>query len=278
MTTDARRHSSPNDTTTAPPRTRIAPTPSGYLHEGNLVNALLTVRLAREVGAEVALRIDDMDAFRLRREYVEDIFRCLDWLGLSWQTGPRDMRDYDDGPTPEERSDHYYARLRTMVQAGLPAFVCRCSRRELGRDARCERGCRDKPLELLAGKNAIRLHLPASEPALIEAFGDPVLWRREDLPAYQLASLVDDHDMAITHIVRGVDLHPSTDLQRWMAHFLPDSPFLRADIRHHALVTGPAGEKLSKSQGTARLELTPALREQLDELVASISLPGPDAA
>ena len=89
MTTDARRHSSPIDTTTAPPRTRIAPTPSGYLHEGNLVNALLTVRLADEMGAEVALRIDDMDAFRLRREYVEDIFRCLDWLGLSWQTGPR---------------------------------------------------------------------------------------------------------------------------------------------------------------------------------------------
>lgn len=251
------------------PRTRLAPTPSGFLHEGNLVNFLLVQRLAQEVGAEVVLRIDDMDAFRLRSEYVEDIFRCLRWLGITWQLGPQDMTEYEALPTPDERSDHYYQGLDTMVAAGLPAFVCACSRRDLGRDARCERHCREKRLRLQAGRTAVRVRVP--DPELAAAMGDFVLWRREDLPAYQLASVIDDHELSITHIVRGVDLLDSTRAQLFLAQFLPDSPFLRADIRHHALITGPGGMKLSKSQGTERLVLDEALRARLDAMVATTS-------
>lgn len=252
--------------------TRIAPTPSGYLHEGNLLNFLLVQRLAEEVGADIALRIDDMDAFRLRPEYVEDVFRCLRWLGIEWQLGPQDMAEYESLPTPEERADHYYAVLDGMVSAGLPAFVCACSRRDLGRDARCEVGCRSKQLRLQEGKTAVRVHLPAEEAELAASMGDFVVWRREDLPAYQLASVIDDHEMGVTHIVRGEDLLDSTRAQRYLAGFLLDSPFLRADIRHHPLITDAEGGKLSKSQGTKRLDLTPALRTRLDAHLAAVAL------
>lgn len=252
--------------------TRIAPTPSGFLHEGNLVNFLLTQRLAHEVGADIALRIDDMDVFRMRPEYVEDIFRCLTWLGIEWQQGPHSMAEYDSLPTIEDRSDAYFERMEAMAAAGLPAFVCACSRRDLGRDARCEKGCQDKRLKLKEGKTAIRVRVPESEPEIRAAMGDFVIWRREDLPAYQLQSLIDDELMGVTHIVRGEDLADSTRAQRYLAGFIPQSRFLAADIRHHTLITTEAGEKLSKSQGTDRLELTSDLRTRLDAHVAAVSL------
>lgn len=252
--------------------TRIAPTPSGFLHEGNLVNFLLTQRLAAEVGAGIALRIDDLDVFRMRPEYVEDIFRCLAWLGIDWQQGPHSMGDYEALPEPEERAERYFDRLELMISAGLPAFVCACSRRDLGRDARCEKGCPDKRLKLKEGKTAARIRVPESEPEIRAAMGDFVVWRREDLPAYQLQSLIDDEEMGVTHIVRGEDLADSTLAQRYLARFIPDSQFLKADIRHHPLITTDAGEKLSKSQGTARLDLTPELRTRLDAYVAAIAL------
>jgi len=252
--------------------TRIAPTPSGFLHEGNLVNFLLTQRLALEVGAGIALRIDDLDVFRMRPEYVEDIFRCLEWLGIEWQQGPHSMAEYETLPAPEERAEHYFERLESMIAAGLPAFVCACSRRDLGRDARCEKGCAEKRLKLKEGKTAARARVPESEPELRAAMGDFVVWRREDLPAYQLQSLIDDEEMGVTHIVRGEDLADSTLAQRYMAQFIPDSQFLSADIRHHALITSDAGEKLSKSQGTARLDLTPELRTRLNAHTATAPL------
>lgn len=252
--------------------TRLAPTPSGYLHEGNLVNFLLVQRLAHEVGADIALRIDDMDVFRLRHEYVEDVFRCLEWLGIEWKEGPRSLEEYEALPSLEDRADHYFDMLSDMRRAGLPAFICNCSRRELGRDARCERGCLGKPLELIPHRSAVRVRVPDEEPEIRDAMGDFIVWRREDLPAYQLASLIDDHEMRVTHIVRGQDLVDSTRAQLYLAQFLPESPFLHADIRHHALVTGPGGVKLSKSQGTQKLELTENLRESLLALTTSIEL------
>ena len=252
--------------------TRIAPTPSGFLHEGNLVNFLLVQRLATDVGADIALRIDDMDVFRLRPDYVEDIFRCLEWLGIEWQAGPRDMAEYEAQAPVEDRAERYFERLEDMAKAGLPAFVCACSRRDLGRDARCERGCEEKRLKLTQGKTAIRVRVPESEPELRAAMGDFVVWRREDLPAYQLQSLIDDEDLAITHIVRGEDLRDSTVAQRYLAQFIPDSKFLRAEIRHHALVLSTSGEKLSKSQGTERLELNAELRTRIDAAAAAIEL------
>lgn len=252
--------------------TRIAPTPSGFLHAGNLVNFLLVQRIAEEVGAEIVLRIDDMDVFRMRPEYVDDIFRCLNWLEIDWQHGPQSADEYSKIPEAVDRADHYFSRLEALIANGLPAFVCKCSRRDLGRDARCESGCSDKGLKLVEGKTAVRVRVPAEQSELALAMGDFVVWRREDLPAYQLQSLIDDEELGVTHIVRGRDLLDSTRAQQFLASFIPESSFMRATILHHELITGPDGEKLSKSQGTERLELTPELRTQLHGWATQIAL------
>lgn len=251
-------------------RTRIAPTPSGFLHEGNLYNFLLTKRVADEFGLDLRLRIDDLDAFRLREEYVEDIFRCLQWLGIEWSGAPQNIDEYRSSVDRPGRIDHYYDRLETMIDAGLPAFVCKCSRRELSREARCEQGCRSKQLKLTPGKSAVRVHVPPSP--LGDAMGDFIIWRREDLPAYQLQSLIDDDEMGITHIVRGEDLLDSSDAQLYLATFLSGTAFGNIHFLHHGLVTGPNGVKLSKSQGTDRLELTPQLLGDLRDMVADTDL------
>jgi glutamyl/glutaminyl-tRNA synthetase len=127
-------------------------------------------------------------------------------------------------------------------------------------------------LKLKEGKTAARIRVPESEPELRAAMGDFVVWRRGARPAYQLQSLIDDEEMGITHIVRGEDLADSTLAQRYLAGFISDSAFLKADIRQHRLITTDAGEKLSKSQGTSRLELTPELRTRLDQYTAAIRL------
>lgn len=246
-------------------RTRLAPTPSGFLHEGNLYNFSLTNRLCREQGIELRLRIDDLDAFRLREEYVEDVFRCLTWLGIAWVGRPQNMDEYRGQVDNPGRIDHYYDRLEQMIAAGLPAFICKCSRRDLSREARCERGCRDKQLTLTPGKSAIRVHVPPSP--LGDAMGDFIVWRREDLPAYQLQSLIDDDEMQVTHIVRGEDLLDSTRAQLYLAQYLPDTGFADIQFMHHGLVTADNGVKLSKSQGTDRLELTPQLMTDLIDMV-----------
>lgn len=246
-------------------RTRIAPTPSGFLHEGNLYNFLLTKRAADELGLELRLRIDDLDAFRLREEYVEDVFRCLDWLGIAWTGAPQSIEEYRERVDAPGRIDHYYDRLQTMIDAGLPAFVCKCSRRDLSREARCEQGCRGKVLKLVAGKTAVRVHVPPS--TLGDVMGDFIVWRREDLPAYQLQSLVDDDEMRISHIVRGEDLLDSTRAQLYLAEYLDQSAFGDVQFLHHGLVTAENGTKLSKSQGTDQLELTPELLADLRDMV-----------
>lgn len=246
-------------------RTRIAPTPSGFLHEGNLYNFLLTNRICSEHGLELRLRIDDLDAFRLREEYVEDIFRCLEWLGIEWSGSPQSLEEYRGLVERPGRIDHYYDRLEAMIAAGLPAFICKCSRRDLSREARCEQGCRNKQLKLIPGKTAVRVHTPQS--SLGERMGDFIVWRREDLPAYQLQSLIDDDELMITHIVRGEDLLDSTLAQLYLAGFLPGTTFGDIQFMHHGLVTSDNGMKLSKSQGTDRLELTPQLMTDLNDMV-----------
>lgn len=257
-------------------RTRIAPTPSGFLHEGNLYNFLLTQRVADELGLELRLRIDDLDAFRLREEYVADIFRCLQWLGIEWSGAPQTLTEYRERVDQPGRIDHYYDRLEAMIDAGLPAFVCKCSRRELSREARCEQGCRGKQLKLVAGKTAIRVHVPPSPVG--DTMGDFIVWRREDLPAYQLQSLIDDDESGITHIVRGEDLLDSTSAQLYLAAYLPSTTFAQIQFMHHGLVMGNNGVKLSKSQGTDVLALTSELMNDLRDMVADTEIEFESAA
>lgn len=265
--------------------TRFAPTPSGFLHEGNAANALLVSWLAAQVGAHVALRIDDLDAARLRTAYVDDIFETLAWLGVSWAIGPQRPAELAQGRTTHERIAHYRSALSTASEHGLEVYACRCSRRELTGPATggCPGGCRDLGFAHEPGTTTLRAHIPLGTAVEVEGHtidvaataGDVVLWRRDDLPAYHLASIVDDRDLGVTHIVRGADLLESTALQCYLAPHLDAPGVADAVYVHHALVTGPDGSKLSKSQVErgAPLPRTAAERDRIHGIAADLGAP-----
>ena len=239
-------------------RTRFAPTPSGYLHEGNAVNAVLTAWLAQQVGADLALRIDDIDAARCRREFVDDIFGVLSWLGVHWSLGPRTAADFDGQHSQRARIRHYRDELDAAVGAGLHVYACRCSRAEAARTGGrgCVSNCAVADYPLVTGESALRARLPG-------AADDAVVWRRDGVPAYHLVSIVEDRDLGTTHIVRGVDLLDSTLLQSALAPFF-SMDFAGIDVRHHPLVLGSHAQKLSKSRLSAGpLDRSEATRQRV---------------
>ena len=107
-------------------KTRIAPTPSGLLHEGNGTSFILTYALARAHQGQVVLRIDDLDAERMRLEYLDDIFRTLDWLGIDWDEGPSSVADFQLNWSQHHRLDLYQnilEKLRYTEGAFMLAIV-----------------------------------------------------------------------------------------------------------------------------------------------------------
>jgi glutamyl/glutaminyl-tRNA synthetase len=267
--------------------TRIAPTPSGFLHEGNLVNIVLTAWWARAEGGRLLLRVDDFDTPRLRREYLADIFATLDWLRI----------EPDDGPVgPEGFAEHWSmalrraafaaARDRLLAQHPDRVFVCSCSRRRLDPQGFCVAGCRRRGLRWVPGDRVVRLHVPPGThvtaaasagppPPWAVPAGDHVLWRRDDLPAYQLGSVVADEDLAVTAVLRGVDLLESSALQLAVAALLEAPRFLGADLHHHGLLADAGGRKLSKSAGARAQPLgrTEALRAHVHRRAREIGAP-----
>ncbi len=249
-------------------RFRIAPTPSGYLHIGNGVNFLLTWLFARRAGGSLRLRIDDLDGARSRPEYVEDIFRQLDWLSLAWQQGPSGPDDFFRRHSQHLRLDRYRAVLDELA-AGGRLFVCTCSRTEIRRrnaDGLYPGTCRHRCLDP-AGPGAVRIRVEAERVVAVQdtpvplgrSMGDFVLRRRDGLPSYQLASLVDDLDHSITSIVRGADLLESSAAQLFLAECLGRQTFGSVTFHHHPLIADSAGGKLSKSDNALSLQ---AMREQ----------------
>lgn len=249
----------------APVRGRLAPTPSGFLHLGNGVNFVLTWLLVRQAGGTLKLRIDDADATRTRPEFVEDIFRQLEWLGLDWDEGPEGPDDFRRRHSQLRRLARYREVLKEL---SAHTFACTCSRKEIA--ARSADGlypgtCRDR-----RGRpqipHAIRvrvepectIRVAGEEVTLGRTMGDFVLWRKDDLPAYQLVSLTDDLDDRINLIVRGHDLLASTAAQLFLAERLGAAAFLAARFLHHPLLTDPSGRKLAKSDRALSLA---AMRE-----------------
>ncbi|MEN8189844.1 MAG: glutamate--tRNA ligase family protein [Thermodesulfobacteriota bacterium] len=251
-----------------PLRSRFAPTPSGYLHLGNGVNFIITWILVRRAGGILRLRIDDGDGQRCRSEYVDDVFRQLDWLGLDWDEGPQGADEFHRSYSQHHRFDRYRQLLQRLREEGH-AYSCDCSRREI----RAKVGnsvypgfCRLKS-KTENTNGATRLLVPGGvvvqvegkEVGLTENMGDFILWRRDNSPSYQLASLADDLDDRISLIVRGEDLLGSTAAQLFMSRCLDEQSFSRSQFFHHGLVTGPAGAKLSKSDRALSLH---SMREQ----------------
>lgn len=247
------------------PVSRIAPTPSGYLHLGNAVNFLVTWALVRARGGTLHLRIDDMDGIRFRDEVLEDIFTSLEWLGLDWDSGPFGPDAFHSSFSLQKRRAFYRGELDRLQKATEKLFACECSRSTIKKaspDGLYPGTCRHCGLALVPQKTAMRVQV--DEGAMVSVngrsldlsrtFGDFLLWRKDDQPAYQFASLLEDEAGQINFIVRGEDLLPSTAAQLYLADLFDASYFKRCAFLHHRLIPGEDGEKLSKSRGAYALK------------------------
>lgn len=241
--------------------TRIAPTPSGFLHTGNLYNFLINWLWARCNGGRVLLRIDDGDAERKRPEYVEDIFRALDWLGLDWDIGPSGPDDFERIWSQKYREPLYRQTLEELA-GNKKLFACGCSRKRKQTDTStdacsCSQIAFDPNIPGMAwrvkleGDTQIAFTdrtMGAVQIDLALTTGPFVVRRKDGIPAYQLCSLADDRHFGISHIARGADLLESTAMQCYLDRQLAHPQFEKTVFHHHALLQSK-GEKLSKSAG-----------------------------
>lgn len=275
-------------TSPGPHAARLAPTPSGFLHAGNAIAFLLTCELASRTNATLRLRIDDLDAERVRPAYVQDIFDSLHWLGIGWDLGPTDSADHNARYSQGLRLHRYHELVDRLWTAG-ELYACTCTRAQL-EQLRAEGlrscACREMDLPPETPGATLRLRLPMGRQVRIPAWkgldemvdlamvmDDPVLRQRSvgNVPgraAYQIASLADDLDHGSTLIVRGLDLLPSTACQCYIAELLGLDRFLEVHFVHHELVVGADGHKLSKSGGSSSIQAMRAAGEGPETLHA----------
>ncbi len=243
-------------------RTRIAPTPSGFLHLGNLYSFVYTWLLAKQEDLEVLLRIDDMDQSRVRMEYLDDIFRSIESIGLSYEIGPSGPTDLKENWSQLKREDNYNQLIEKLKEADF-LYPCRCSRKDLATHIRSEhysQNCWSKKEAFAKVGQKWRLRYNGSEASILswqgeaekkaslsEEVWDFAVRRKNGDPTYQLCSLSDDLEFGITHIVRGEDLRESSFAQAYLAQALQEESFRKMRFLHHPLVKYQ-GEKLSKSQ------------------------------
>lgn len=254
-------------------RSRLAPTPSGYLHLGNAFSFVLTWLLVRKQHGRLHLRIDDLDRERAKPEYYDDIFTTLAWLGLDYDSGARSRQDCLANWSQKHRLTAYNAALMRLVDAG-DVFVCDCSRSLLAQTA--PNGlypgtCRSKNLPLAStdaawrvrtdGNTSVNFHDARAGSVTTDIatnLGDFIVRRRDGVPAYHIASLVDDTHDQMTFIVRGADLLASTAAQIFLAERLTFTAFTRTTFLHHPLLLESPERKLSKSHHSLSLR---AMRE-----------------
>ena len=335
---------------------RIAPTPSGFLHAGNVYNFLLTYLFTRAFDGILYLRIDDYDLPRYRRQYVENIFRVLDMLGIDFDGGPGGAWEFETKFSSKFRLGAYENALKTLEQKGV-CYACECSHsmKNSFKNGIYTRVCAEKNLkfkkdetsmrlrvldgaEILVGQNLINFdalergsggeasladglwgneqkaqydtanglkksanllgsdrgkpgnkkfnlnEVENSEERILNSanlgalnltdetafetekfsqtqsvnlaqiLGDFVVWKKDDTPAYNLASLVDDEILGVNLLVRGEDLLACSAAQKYAAQILGYG-FESANFIHHGLLA-QSGKKLSKSSRAPAVSVT----------------------
>ena len=234
--------------------TRIAPTPNGHLHLGNIFNFIHTYRLAKTVGAKLYLRIDDHDGPRCRPEFVAEILSALSALKISIDYGPSSVDEFYSKFTQTKKSDFYFSKLELLGDK----FTCACSRKEVFASSSLgiySGKCRPLAIQFENMKNVIRYSCPdikvqfrESSVHLREKIGDAVLWRKDGLSSYQWMSVCEDLEMKTTHFVRGEDLLSSSAIQIAIAKSLAQKFPSEDKFYHHKLVLC-GKRKMSKSKG-----------------------------
>jgi glutamyl/glutaminyl-tRNA synthetase len=255
-------------------RGRLAPSPTGLLHIGHARTFAIAARRTQENAGVLVLRNEDLDPQRCRARFVDAMFEDLRWLGIHWTEGPDCGGPYAPYSQSERRS-HYLAAWRKLRDEGW-IYPCTCSRKDLALAASAPNEGDDEPIypgrcrvrtdaEDFAAPPGVnwRFRVPDGEaisfvdlrlgPQTFLAgrdFGDFVVWRRDDVPAYQLAVTVDDALMEITEVVRGVDLLKSTARQILLFQALRCPP---PAYYHCDLVADESGQRMAKRNDSASI-------------------------
>jgi glutamyl-tRNA synthetase len=260
-------------------RGRLAPSPTGLLHLGHARTFCIAAQRAQEHHGALVLRNEDLDPQRSRANFAQAMIEDLRWLGIRWEEGP-DIGGPFAPYSQSERRESYVAAWRRLRDAGA-IYPCSCSRKELAQAASAPNDRDDEPIypgrcrgrgdgrefESPAGVHW-RFRVPDGEAISFfdqhlgeqsfmagRDFGDFAVWRRDDVPAYQLAVVVDDAAMKISEVVRGADLLKSTARQillyRALGHTAPE-------FCHCDLLRDPSGTRLAKRTDALSIR---ALRE-----------------
>ena len=256
-------------------RGRFAPSPTGQMHLGNAWTALLAWLQVRAQGGSLVLRMEDLDPDRSQAKYVQGLEADLRWLGLDWDEGG-DLGGFYGPYAQDARRDLYETALQRLQEQQL-VYPCYCTRAELAASApHGEDGERIYPGTCaggvtgnkLARKPSLRLKVPEEEIAfedgvyglvrqnLRQECGDFVVRRSDGVHAYQLAVVVDDALMGITHVLRGADLLSSTPRQLYLYRLLG---YQAPAFSHVPLLVDEKGVRLSKRHGALAVA---ALRER----------------
>ncbi|MDD3679705.1 MAG: glutamate--tRNA ligase [Candidatus Shapirobacteria bacterium] len=254
-----------------PVRVRFAPSPTGLPHIGNTRTALFAWLLARQTGGRFIVRVEDTDQKRYQPQSLEKILEILEFLELDWDEGPR-----VGGPHQpyfqSQRLDHYQKIAQELIDSGV-AYYCFCSsdrleklrreQKEKGQIPKYDRHClslSEKEIEKKkqAGNYVVRLKMPEnlnfSWKDLVQGeitinskdLDDQVLLKSDGYPTYHLAVVVDDHDMKISHVIRGVEWISSTPKHLFLYQSLG---WPVPALMHLPLILGPDKAKLSKRHG-----------------------------
>lgn len=270
------------DTTARPTITRFAPSPTGYIHVGNLRTALMNYLIARKSGGSFILRLDDTDQERSKQEYADGIMSDLEWLGLHWDRVEKQSLRFDryrEAADDLRARGRFYECFETPVELDLkrkkqlnmhkPPVYDRASLGLSDEDkAKARAEGRAGYWRFLLNQNRIEWPDGILGPISIDAasVSDPVLIRADGQVLYTFASSVDDIDMGVTFIVRGADHVTNTATQIQIMEAMGGTP---PNFAHHSLLTGAKGEELSKRLGTLSLR---DLRAQGVEPMALLSL------
>jgi glutamyl-tRNA synthetase len=246
-------------------RTRFAPSPTGDLHLGGALVALASWLLARATGGVFVVRVEDLDPPRVVPGSADAILDDLEWLGLTWDEGPR-VGGTCAPYTQSERGPLYRAAVELLDARGL-VYPCDCSRQEIARAASAPHlgeevaypgTCRERdPRRAFKRPPALRFRAPPDAFAWddlvrgrvamsADVAGDFVLVRGDGVFAYQLAVAVDDWAMGITDVVRGDDLLSSTPRQLALLGALGVPANTLPRYGHVPLVRAPDGSRLAK--------------------------------
>jgi glutamyl-tRNA synthetase len=267
---------------TLPTITRFAPSPTGYIHVGNLRTALMNYMIARKSGGQFILRLDDTDQERSKQEYADALMADLEWLGLHWDRVEKQslrMDRYREAAEDLKAKGRFYEVFESPVELDLkrkkqlnmgkpPVY----DRAGLGLSADQKAALRAEGREgywrFLLNQTRIEWADGILGPISIDAasVSDPVLIRADGQVLYTFASSVDDIDMGVTFIVRGADHVTNTATQIQIMEAMGGTP---PSFAHHSLLTGAQGEELSKRLGTLSLR---DLRARGVEPMALLSL------